>query len=177
MAVFRRFYGANPLHLLAHIGVFFIAGWAIAQIFRAGFVINWIAWFLGAALLHDLVLVPLYSALDRGLQISVGRDGGGPPAGAGAEDDPPDRTRPSPLNHLRVPAVVSAILLLVYFPLILGYASKNYEHDTGHALAGYTRNWLLICAGLFLFSALVYVVRVIRSRPRSPVTADEQQGG
>ena len=60
----------------------------------------------------------------------------------------------SPLNYLRVPMVVSGILLLVYFPLILGYASKNYRHDTGHALAGYTRNWLLICAGLFLFSAL-----------------------
>ena len=47
--------------------MFFIAGWAISQILGAGFAINWIAWFLGAALLHDLVLLPLYSALDRGL--------------------------------------------------------------------------------------------------------------
>jgi hypothetical protein len=171
MVGFRRFYGSNPLHLLAHIGVFFIAGWAIAQIFRAGFVINWIAWFVGAALLHDLVLLPLYSTLDRGLIATVRAPG----APIGADPDGPTR-RPSPLNHLRVPAVVSAILLLVYFPLILGYASKNYQHDTGHALAGYTRNWLLICAGLFLFSALIYMVRVIRTRPRFAPPADEQPG-
>ena len=35
---------------------------------------------------------------------------------------------------------------------------------------------MLICAGLFLFSALVYVVRVIRSRPRIVPAADEQPG-
>jgi hypothetical protein len=176
MTGFHKLYGSNPLHLLAHVGVFFVAGWAIDQIVGGGSVINWAAWFLGAALLHDLVLLPLYSALDRGLQIGVGRDGGARPTDAEAEAGPRDWIRPSPLNYLRVPAVVSGILLLVYFPLILGYASKNYRHDTGHALAGYTRNWLLICAGLFLFSALVYVVRVIRSRPRIVPAADEQPG-
>ncbi len=171
MVDFRRVYGSNPLHLLAHIGVFFIAGWAISQILRAGFAVNWIAWFLGAALLHDLVLLPLYSAIDRGLIVTVGA----PSARIGDAPDGVTR-RPSPLNYLRVPLVVSGILLLVYFPLILGYASKNYQHDTGHALAGYTRNWLLICAGLFLFSALVYAGRVIRSRPRITPAADEQSG-
>ena len=168
MVTFRRLYGSNPLHLLAHIGVFFIAGWAISQIFRQGFVINWIAWFLGAALLHDLVLLPLYSALDRGLTTTVGRRAPAPGDGEAG------RRGPSPVNHLRVPAAVSGILLLVYFPLILGYASKNYEHDTGHALAGYTRNWLLICAGLFLFSGLVYLVRVRRSRSPVMLEVDDQ---
>jgi hypothetical protein len=171
MVGFRRAYGSNPLHLLAHIGVFFIAGWAISQIIGAGFAINWIAWFLGAALLHDLVLLPLYSTIDRGLIATVGA----PVTSIGDEPDGAAR-RPSPLNYLRVPLVVSGILLLVYFPLILGYASKNYRHDTGHALAGYTRNWLLICAGLFLFSALIYAVRVIRSRPRTPAVVDEHPG-
>jgi hypothetical protein len=171
MAGFRRLYGSNPLHLLAHIGVFFIAAWAISQILGAGFVINWIAWFLGAALLHDLLLLPLYSSFDRGLVATVRLPGD--QIGDDADGRP---RRPSPLNYLRVPAAVSAILLLVYFPLILGYSSKNYRHDTGHALAGYTRNWLLICAGLFLFSALVYTVRVIRSRPRTAPAADEQLG-
>ena len=167
MVAFRRFYGANPLHLLAHIGVFFIAGWAIAQILGAGFVINWIAWFLGAALLHDLVLVPMYSLLDRGLTATAGSRRA---SRAGSDDG---WKLPSPINYVRVPAVVSAILLLVYFPLILGYSSKNYLHDTGHSLAGYTRNWLLICAGVFLASALVYAARVVRDRPRSANAADE----
>ena len=166
MAGFRRLYGAHPLHLLGHAGLFFVAGWAVTQIVGGGFVINWLAWFLGAALLHDLVLLPLYSVLDRALMHVAGAHGdarsgvpSGDPVAAG------DRPR-GWVNHVRAPAIIAGILLLVYFPLILGYSSRNYRDDTGHALAGYTRNWLLITAGLFVCSALVYGVRVIRRRPR-----------
>ncbi len=154
MAGFRRLYGSHPLHLIGHLAVFLVAGWAIQQIAGGGTVVNWIAWFLGAALLHDLVLLPLYSLLDR----LLGRVA---PAGG------PTR-RPPAVNHVRVPAVISGILLLVYFPLILGYSSRNYRNDIGHSLAGYTRNWLLITAGVFVGSALVYAVRSMRRRPRSP---------
>lgn len=161
MTGFRRLYGSHPLHLIGHLAVFFVAGWAIQQIVGGGKVVNWIAWFLGAALLHDLVLVPVYSVLDRLLE----RVAGGP------------TRRPPAVNHLRVPAVISGILLLVYFPLILGYSSKNYRNDTGHALAGYTRNWLLITAGVFVGSALVYAVRSMRRRPPSPRPVREQPDG
>jgi MFS family permease len=153
MAGFRRVYGSNPAHLVAHVGVFFIAGWAIAQIVGGSFVINWAAWFLGAALLHDLVLLPVYSGLDRVL-------------GRAARWRDPER--PGLINYIRVPAVVAGVLLLVYFPVILGYSERNYRHDTGHALAGYTRNWLLICAGLFLASAVVYASRTVRRRRPEP---------
>lgn len=144
IAGFRRLYGANPLHLIGHLVLFFIAGFAIAQILGGGAWVNWIAWFVGAALLHDFVLLPLYSGLDRGLGRATAR---------------PVR-RVALINYLRVPAVISGILLIVYFPLILGLSADNYRNDTGHALAGYTRNWLLICAGLFLVSAIVYTVRL-----------------
>ena len=150
IAGFRRLYGSNPLHLIGHVVVFFIAGFAIVQILGGGAWINWIAWFVGAALLHDLVLLPLYSGLDRGLGRVVDR----PPR-------PPLAPRRVPLvNHLRAPAAISGILLIVYFPVILGLSADNYRNDTGHALAGYTRNWLLICAGLFAVSAIVYALRV-----------------
>ena len=59
IAGFRRLYGSNPLHLIGHLVVFFIAGFAIVQILAGGAWVNWIAWFVGAALLHDLVLLPL----------------------------------------------------------------------------------------------------------------------
>lgn len=144
IAGFRRLYGANPLHLIGHLVLFVVAGFAIVQILGGGAWVNWIAWFLGAALLHDLVLLPLYSGLDRGLTEATAR---------------PVRRVPL-INYLRVPAVISGILLIVYFPLILGLSADNYRNDTGHALAGYTRNWLLICAGLFLVSAIVYAVRL-----------------
>ena len=76
------------------------------------------------------------------------------------------RRRLSIRNHVRAPAAISGVLLLVYFPLILGLSSANYRNDTGHRLAGYTRNWLLITAGLFLVSALVYGVRAVPASPR-----------
>jgi Na+/melibiose symporter-like transporter len=158
MTGFHKLYGSNPLHLLAHVGVFFVAAWAIDQIVGGGSVINWAAWFLGAALLHDLVLLPSYSALDRVL---------GRATRAGPASD-----RPPVINYIRVPAVVAGILLLVYFPLILGYSARNYRHDTGHSLAGYTRNWLLICAGVFLASALLYVARTARRRHPQPDEPD-----
>jgi hypothetical protein len=161
IAGFRRLYGANPLHLIAHLAAFAVAFWAIGQIMDGGMSINWIVWFVGAALLHDLVLLPLYSSLDRGLGLAT------PSVKTGSRRVPL-------INHLRVPAVIAGILLIVYFPLILGLSSRNYLNDTGHHLAGYTRNWLLITAGLFLVSALVYVARVGRRRPPRPPRAPRQ---
>jgi hypothetical protein len=162
MIGFRRLYGSHPLHLIGHLIVFFVAGWAIDQIVGGGIVVNWVAWFIGAALLHDLVLLPFYSVLDR----LLGRVA---PAGG--------LTRLSAVNYVRVPVVISGILLLVYFPLILGASSRNYRNDTGHSLSGYTRNWLLITAGVCVASAVVYVVRSRRRRPSTPRPVREQPGG
>lgn len=161
MAGFRRLYGSHPLHLGAHLVMFFVAGWAINQILGGGNAINWLAWFIGAALLHDLVLLPIYSLLDRALERGSRRRGGERPHA--------DRrtSRPTIVNYVRVPMAIAGILLLVYFPVILGYSSANFRNDTGHALTGSTRNWLLVSAGLFVCSGLVYLVRVIR-RPASP---------
>jgi hypothetical protein len=165
MSGFRRLYGSHPLHLIGHLGLFFIAGWAITQILGGGFIINWIAWFLGAALLHDLVLLPIYSTLDRGVVHDARRRR-------------PGRAPHPSLNHIRVPAMIAGVLLLVYCPVILGLSARNYRNDTGHQLAGYTRNWLLITAGLFLSSALVYVMRVMRRRrPRPTPTPSREHPG
>ncbi len=154
MTSFRRLYGAGPLHLVGHLGLFFIAGWSIDQILGSTMIVDWIAWFLGAALLHDLVLLPAYSVLDRGVRRAGRRSRGRTGRAANS----------ALINHIRVPAAVAAILLLVYFPVILGYSSHNYRADSGHALSGYTRNWLLICAGLFVASALLAAARAAARR-------------
>jgi hypothetical protein len=131
--------------LLAHAAAFVVAGYALAQIFRGGSVVNFIAWFVGAALFHDLLLLPAYSALDR---VSRRR---GPRRPGGL------------INYVRAPAVISGILLLVYFPPILGLTDHNYLAAAGHQPTGYARNWLVITAALFAGSALVYAVRTIRA--------------
>jgi hypothetical protein len=148
----KRRYGASGLHLLAHIAAFAVAAYALAQIIRGGRVVNFVAWFGGAAVLHDVVFAPLYSLLDRLTIHHV------------------HRSRPSSavpvINHLRVPALISGLLLLVYFPLILGIATPTYLAATGHRPEGYARNWALITAALFGASAVVYALRAARRRRR-----------
>jgi hypothetical protein len=152
----RARYGATPLHLLGHLAAFAISAYALAQVVAGGAVQNFAIWFVGAALLHDIVFLPLYSLLDL-----VARAGLREP-----------RRRPSvpAINHIRVPALLAGLLLLVYFPLVLGEAPSTYLHSTGHPLEGYARNWLLITAGLVTASALLYALRLrgrsIRARPR-----------
>jgi len=159
---FRRRYGENPWHLIAHIAGFAIAAYAIVQLLGQKHWINWLAWFLAAALLHDLVLLPLYSAFDRigtavTRRVHVRLPGGG---------DPSDPAHVPLINHVRAPALISGMLLLIYFPLILGPGDAGYLSATGHHPSGYLRNWLLITLALFAGSALIYGIRVLARRSR-----------
>jgi hypothetical protein len=149
----RRLYGASPLHLAIHVAAFAIAAYALLRILSREPVDNFVIWFVGAALLHDLVLLPLYSGLDLGARLSLRAS---------------DRHRAVPLiNHVRVPALISGLLLLVYFPLILVEADRNYFRASGHHVHDYARNWLLVSAALFAGSALIYLGRTIRAHRRS----------
>ena len=157
-SVFTRRYGASPLHLLAHLAAFAICAYALAQIIDGGTVVNFVVWFGGAALLHDLVFLPLYSILDR-VAHGWARRAHGRRRGRLRHPDVPV------INHVRAPALISGLLLIVYFPLILGAAPDEYLRATGHHLHGYARNWILVSAVLFAGSALLYAVRAARAEP------------
>jgi hypothetical protein len=157
--MFRRRYGDTPMHLIGHLAAFFIAAYALTQIIDGGAVVNFAIWFGGAALLHDVIFLPLYSLLDRvahgwsrRVHVSL----------------PPSLRSPDvPLvNYVRAPALISGLLLLIHFPLILGNSAPEYFKATGHHLHGYVRNWLLVTAALFLGSAVAYAVRVRLVRRR-----------
>jgi hypothetical protein len=139
---------AAVAQLAVHGLAFAIAAYALAQIVRGGSVVNFAVWFAGAAVLHDLVLLPVYSLLDR-------------IAGHRREHA---RHRVPLVNYVRAPALISGLLLLIYFPLILGLSADNYFAATGHHLHGYLRNWLEITGVLFAGSALLYLIRVLRTR-------------
>ncbi len=94
-------------------------------------------WFVGAAVVHDLVLLPLYAGADRVLVKGAGRW----------------------VNHVRVPAALSGLLLLVWFPLISGRVSERYAGVAGQSAQGYAERWLIITAVLFVGSAVVFAVR------------------
>jgi len=58
-----RWYGSSPLHLLAMIGSFALAGYAAPSCCRQPFGI--LVWFVAAVIGHDLLLMPLYTLADR----------------------------------------------------------------------------------------------------------------
>ncbi|MFJ9852710.1 hypothetical protein [Streptomyces sp. NPDC101150] len=141
----RHWYGEGSLHLLLMLASFALTGYAGLRLLDGD---EWplvVVWFVGAALVHDLVLLPLYSLADRAVCAAT--------AGAG-------RHR-AWTAYVRVPAVLSGLLLLVWFPLIAGSAgtpagaAARYELATGLPGEEFLARWLLITAGLFGLSALL----------------------
>ena len=134
----RARYRASPLHLLAHLAAFALAAWALLQAFRLGGAERIALWLVGAVVLHDLVLWPAYTTLDR-----LARRGR--PAGW--------------VNYVRVPAGISALLLLVFFPVVCGKGEATYARVSGESWEGYAARWLLVSAALFAVSGALYLAR------------------
>jgi hypothetical protein len=133
---FAQRYGESPLHLAGFVVTFAVAGWAALQLADLKNAFTILLWFLGAIVLHDLVLYPAYTLLDRATQ----------------------RTGVS-INYVRVPAILSGMLFLVWFPLILEKAPGLYRSVTGVEPPDYMARWLLITAALFAGSIAVAVLR------------------
>ena len=149
-----RWYGANPLHLLALLGCFALAGYAAAQLVPSR-PLGVAVWFLGAAVAHDLLLVPLYSLADRS-------------ATAAIRHRAPALPTIGWINYLRVPAALSGLLLLVWFPLILRLHTR-YHASTTLSADPYLWHWLGVTGVLFLLSAVMFALRLRTARrPASP---------
>jgi hypothetical protein len=138
----RDRYGASPLHLLAHLAVLPLVAWALLQVVDRPDALRILLWLALSAVVHDLVLLPFYSALDRAGQ----------------------RATPRPaVNYVRVPALLSGLLLLVFFPAISGKGEPSFQRTSGLTYDGYLARWLLITAALFTISAAAYRLRGSRS--------------
>ena len=102
----RARYGASPLHLLAHLAVLPLVAWALLQVIDRPDAMRILLGLALSAIVHDLVLLPFYSALDRAGQ----------------------RAAPGPaVNFVRVPALISGLLLLVFFPAISGKGEPSFQ--------------------------------------------------
>jgi len=134
----RARYGSSPLHLLAHLAALALAAWALLQALQLGGWERIVLWLAGAVVLHDLVLWPAYTTLDR-----LARRGR--PAGWA--------------NYVRVPAGISLVLLLAFFPVICGKGEGTYERVSGESWDGYAARWLLVSAALFLVAGALYLAR------------------
>ncbi|MFJ4519323.1 hypothetical protein, partial [Streptomyces sp. NPDC088816] len=149
MARFVRWYGSGPLHLLVLIASFAITGYAMVRLFAVR-PLEVAIWFVGAAVLHDLILLPLYSLADLSAQAVLRHRATRMP-------------QPPWINYLRVPTFLSGVLLLVWFPLILAL-STPYPRATGLSMDVYLGRWLAITAVLFAASAVTFALKLRRVR-------------
>jgi hypothetical protein len=137
--------GAQLLALLAS---FVVAGYAALRLL-AGNPIGVGSWFVGSAVVNDLVLFPLYAGLDAALVLLL-------------------RRRPALatvagvwwLNYLRIPAMISGLLLLVWSPLILRLSETTYHTASGLSAQPFLARWLAVTGVLFAVSAATLAVRV-----------------
>ncbi|MGH3796442.1 MAG: hypothetical protein ACRDSP_16305 [Pseudonocardiaceae bacterium] len=143
----------EALLLLSLLASFVVTGYAGVRLL-AGHPLGVGAWFLGSAVVHDLVLFPLYVALDVALVTLLRRS----PAIATVRGVPW-------LNHLRVPAVISGLLLMVWSPLILQLATAPaaYTAASGLSTQPYLARWLAVTTALFATSVLLLAIRVVRA--------------
>ncbi len=138
------------VQLLALLASFVVAGYAGIRLLT-GDVIGTGAWFVGSAVVHDLVLFPLYAGIDAALVLLL-------------------RRRPEWatvagvrwLNYLRVPVVISGLLLLVWSPLILRVSNGAYHAASGLSAQPFAPRWLAVTAVLFAISAVILVVRAMQ---------------
>jgi len=147
-------YGAGPLHLLAVLVSFAIAGYGFLRIFDSPDAFNVLLWFGGAIIAHDVIAFPIYSGLGLIAYGALGR-----PRERDAEVP-----QVSVLNHVRVPLLLSAFTFIAWFPLILGLGEERFNDQTGLSTDVYLGRWLLLTAALLAISAVVYAVRLRKAR-------------
>lgn len=144
-ARFRRLYGADPLHLLALLASFTVAAAAIVHWFdfSGPDTIRVLVWFAGAIVAHDLVLLPFYSLLDR---IAFGRRAARAAAPA----------HPGGIAYVRIPALLSGLLLLVFYPEIFRLGAATFRAASGQNQDIYLARWLLASGAMFAASAIAW---------------------
>lgn len=162
MTPMRRFYGAQPLHLMATIVSFAVVAAGVAGWFQPGSDPRAIIlWLLASAIAFEGLLLPVAWAFDR---VAFGSTRSRSHA-AGAQ--PARRS----VAFVRIPAMLSALLALVSLPLILKLDTTAFIDTTGTAPPDYLVRWLLATAAMFAISAVWYALTLRRTRGR-PLAPD-----
>jgi hypothetical protein len=145
----RRLDAGQAVRLLVIVGCLAFAGYVADRVIRVPYAWMIGLFFVGAIVAHDFVLYPVYALADR----LVRRPG------LGAKD----RTGLPWINHVRIPALLSALLLLMFFPLVFGLGARTYRSATGLDTGPFLGRWLLVTAVLFVLSGLLYLWRLWRA--------------
>ncbi len=159
----RRFDGAQPLHVLATIVSFALVAAGVAGWFQAGSDPRGILlWALGSVVAFEWILLPLTWLLDR---IALGS--------RRADREARPRLGPQNRAYVRVPTLLSALLLIVSAPLIFRADTPDFEATTGLQPPDYLARWLLATAAMFVISAFAYACSLRRRTPGSGTDLSE----
>jgi hypothetical protein len=207
----RRWYGASPLHLLALLAAFGLAGYAVHAVLAAGQWTGFAEWFAVAIIGHDLLLFPLYSLADLSLRhLLPGGSHGRRPAPRPAPPATPAPAQPAVrgpfqafqptatarpaavaplaaavppatapagppaaavwpplLNYVRIPVTFSLLLMMTFFPMILGLSEPELHRASGLGTGPYLWRWLGVTGAMFAISAGCYAVKIRRLARRA----------
>ena len=150
---FVQLYGAKPWHLLSLLACFAVTGYAVSRLFGDSAALIRIAiWFVGAAVVWDLVVGPALALGDSALRPVTRRV----------------RVRGvSPLNYVRFPALLSLLLLMMWTPLIFQRSEQIYQKKSGLLQDPYLERWAAVAGVLLLLGAVAFAVSVLRAGRRS----------
>lgn len=156
MRSFTDAYGAPPAHLAVQLACFAVAAYAGSLLLGEQTLLTLLVWFVGAALIHDVVLYPLSALADRAI-------------GAALRRAP---RPPVPLvNHVRVPLLGVALTFLMFLPGIIRQGGPTHLAATGLDQEPYLGRWLWLSAAMLVASAVVFGLRVLGTRITTPSAA------
>lgn len=156
----RSVYGARPSHLVAMCLSLVGAGYVLRVV---DFSTLWEGptwwqsigvWFIAAAVIHDLIIFPLYTLADVSLAAGLTALRRRAPVPA-----PPV----PPVNYIRCPLLATGLVLLLFFPGIIEQGSSTFTNATGLTQQPYLERFLWLSASFFAVSALCYAVAVART--------------
>jgi hypothetical protein len=133
-----------------------VAAYALLKVVQERGAKGILFWFALSVVAWDFIAWPLCAVVDRLAVRAHERHQGRPPAAVPW------------INYVRVPALISVVLLILFFPLIFRLNNPYYEALTGFNENIYIVNWLVVTGALFAGSTLAYLVRlrlVGRQRP------------
>jgi hypothetical protein len=145
----RRLYGGPVWSLPVLIGCLVVTGYIADKVISGPKAFRILVWFAAAAVLHDFLLFPTYSLIDRAT-VAVGRKFGS--------------VRRFDVNFLRVPAALSLLMLLIYLPTILGRGAGAFHAASGLGQIDIFLRWVLLSLGFFALSGALYLVRLLLFR-------------
>ena len=125
------------LALLGYLALLPLCAWALIELLDSRSGQRIAIWLVACVIVHDLVVMPLYSGADRGLRRVAG----------------------DAINYVRIPAALSLLMLVVFWGTIAEAGERAYRATSGQTWEGHATRWLLVSAALFAGSAVLYLLR------------------